>query len=119
MTLSIQTDPVPLRLDSNGTIRVGETRIPLERVIESYRSGSTAEGIVEAFDTLRLADVHAVIAYYLNHKIEVEGYLRERERLAEEVRRKIEASQPPRPGLKEELLRRRAQMENGSAAPGE
>ena len=113
----MKTDPVPLRVDNQGTIRVGKTRIPFERVIESYQSGATPEGIVESFDTLRLADVYSVIAYYLNHRSEVEAYLHERERLAEDLRHKIETTQPRRAGLKEELLKRRAQLENGSAAP--
>lgn len=46
------------------------------------------------FDTLDLADVYAVIAYYLRHGAEVDAYLAEQRRLADEVRREIEARFP-------------------------
>ena len=48
-------------------------------LVEMYKEGATAEQIVSAFDTLRLADVYTVIAYYLEHTGEVEQYLREEE----------------------------------------
>lgn len=68
-----------------------------------------------SFDTLRLSDVYVLIGYYLDHKEEVERYLREEEEIAEEIRRKIEAAHPLPPGFKEELLRRRALLEKGNA----
>ncbi|HEY7313769.1 MAG TPA: DUF433 domain-containing protein [Gemmataceae bacterium] len=109
---------VPLTRMDNGVYRVTGTRIPLERIVESYKNGATPEGIVDSFDTLRLSDVYRLIGYYLDHREEVERYLREQEEQAEEVRRKIEASQPARPGLKEELLRRKALLEKGNAKTG-
>ena len=118
MPLTVQADPVPLRLDEHGAIRVGDTRVLLELVIEAYQDGATPETIVQWFDSLRLADVYAVISYYLNHKDEVEAYLREREARADEVRRKIEAGQPSRPNFRDELLARRARMEKGDAPAG-
>ena len=118
-TLAIETLPVPLRQDETGTIRVGDSRIPLERVVESYLDGATPETIVDWFDTLRLADVYAVIAYYLDHKDQVQDYICRQDAVAAEVRRKIEAAQPPRPGLREELLARRARMEARNASPGQ
>jgi uncharacterized protein (DUF433 family) len=109
--MSIEPLPVPLRELPNGTIRIGDSRIALERVIEEYLNGSTPEQIVENFDTLRLADVYAVLAYYLTHQREVEEYLRRQDQEAEAVRHLIEASQPPRPGFLAELLARRARRE--------
>jgi uncharacterized protein (DUF433 family) len=95
-------------MDEHGGIRIGDTRVLLELVIEAYQDGATPETIVGWFDSLRLADVQTVIGYYLNHKDEVEAYLREREARAEEIRRKIEAGQPRRPNLRDEFLARRA-----------
>jgi uncharacterized protein (DUF433 family) len=116
--LDLQPRAVPLiRLD-NGVYRVTDTRIPLERIVESYKDGMKPEDIVDSFDTLRLSDVYTLIGYYLDHREEVERYLREQEEQAEEVRRKIEANQPPRPGLKEDLLRRKALLEKGNAKAG-
>ena len=39
----------------------------------------TAEAIVEQYPVLRLADVYAVIAYYLHHIDEVTSYLEDRD----------------------------------------
>jgi uncharacterized protein (DUF433 family) len=119
MPLTFQADPIPLRLDEQGGIRVGDTRVPLELVIEAYREGATPETIVQWFDSLRLADVYAVVGYYLMHKEEVEEYVRRREELAAHVRRTIEAGQPSRPNFREELLARRARMEQDNASAGE
>jgi uncharacterized protein (DUF433 family) len=116
--LVIEAQPVPLRQEDTGAIRVGQTRVHLETVLEAYLEGATAEAIVESFDTLRLADVYAVISYYLNHADKVNDYLRQREELAAELRRKIEAAQPARPGFREELLARRARMEEERTSPG-
>lgn len=105
--MSLQTDPLPLRADEHGSIRIGHTRVLLELVIRAYQSGLSAEQLAERFDTLELADIHAVLAYYLRHRAEVEDYLRRRQAEAEEIRRQIEAAQPPRP-TREELLARRS-----------
>jgi uncharacterized protein (DUF433 family) len=116
--LNLDPLPVPLRLDEGGTLRVGDSRVPLDRVIECHRQGLSPEAIVEAFDTLRLADVYTALAYYLNHRDEVEVYLQRREKQAEDTRSKIEASQPARPDFWEELKARKARMENPHAAAG-
>jgi uncharacterized protein (DUF433 family) len=93
MVLSIKSDPVPLRIDPSGTVYVGNTRVMLELVVEAYLTGANAEDIIGMFDTLDLGDVHTVLGYYLHHKAEVEGYMQERRRYADEVRAKIEAWQ--------------------------
>jgi hypothetical protein len=53
-----------------------------------------------------LADVYAVIAYYLRHKEEVEAYLQEQERLSEKIREENEQRFPSK-GLRDRLLARR------------
>jgi uncharacterized protein (DUF433 family) len=97
--------PPPLRLDPNGTLYVGETRVPLDTVVGVYATGASPEEIVRRFDTLRLSDVYAVISYYLDHREEVETYLSERRRLAAEVRSENQARFPTE-GLRERLLAR-------------
>src|SRR5437879_10961112 len=118
-TQIIESQPVPLDQDETGAIRVGKTRVRLELVIEAYLDGATPETIVQWFETLRLADVYAVISYYLNHEEEVKEYIRQRDELAAEVRRKIEAAQPSRPNFRQELLARRALMEKDRAPAGQ
>jgi uncharacterized protein (DUF433 family) len=115
--LTLDARPVPLTQTENGVWRVTGTRIPLERIVECYEEGYSPEEIVDAFDTLRLADVYAVISYYLDHKEEVEEYIREQDRKADELRNRIEASQRPGPS-REELMARWAQREKKDASPG-
>jgi uncharacterized protein (DUF433 family) len=118
-TLAAEPQALPLTRLDNGVYRVTGTRIPLERVIECYKAGLTPEAIVDAYDSLQLADVYTLIGYYLAHTKEVEEYLGQQEEDAEEVRRMIEKAMPPRPGFREELLRRKALREQGNAQAGD
>src|SRR5437667_382598 len=87
--------PPPLRYAENGrVIRVGKTRVPFDSVIAEYNDGASADEIVLAYDCLNLADVHAVISYYLRNREQVEQYLKERRKLAENSRRKHETPWP-------------------------
>jgi uncharacterized protein (DUF433 family) len=97
---------VPLRADDDGTIRIGNTRVLLEIVIHAFQRGETPEGIVQAFPTLKLEDVYAVIAYYLQNRAEVDEYVRQAEAEGERIRQEIEAQQPALVGLRERLLKR-------------
>ena len=99
--------PPPLRVDGDGVVRVGGTRVTLDAVVTAYLEGATAEEIVLRYDSLRLADVHAVISYYLEHRAEVEAYLAQRHQEAEELRRQVEA-RTPQAGIRERLLARRS-----------
>jgi uncharacterized protein (DUF433 family) len=120
MTPTIQAAPVPvpLRAGQGGAFRVGDSRVSLDTVINEYDDGADPEEIVHAYPTLALADVYAVIAYYLRHQDEVKAYLRHRQEEAAELRREIESKQPDRAGLRAKLLARRAQQEQGHASPG-
>jgi uncharacterized protein (DUF433 family) len=99
------TVPVPLREEPQGILRVGKSRVLLELVIHAYQQGESPAAIVEMYSTLELADVFAVIAYYLTHRADVDEYLRQCDEKAEALLRKIESSQRPGP-TKEELLAR-------------
>jgi uncharacterized protein (DUF433 family) len=114
-TLTFEPIPVPLREDEHGAIRVGDTRVLLDLVIQEFRNGATPEGIVESYDALTLADVYAVISYYLRHSGEVDAYLDRREQEARAVRERIEASQPPRPNLRATLMARAKAREKARA----
>jgi uncharacterized protein (DUF433 family) len=103
--LPLHAEPPPLRVDQGGSVRVGNSRISLDLVVEQYENGMTPEDMVRAYDTLALADIHATIAYYLRHRDEVRAYLKRREEEAEALRAKIEAERPR--VSREELLARR------------
>jgi hypothetical protein len=59
-----------------------------------FHEGASAEQVVDSFDVLSLANVFAVFSYYLNHRADVDDYMREYQEYAERVRSKIEARQP-------------------------
>jgi uncharacterized protein (DUF433 family) len=59
--LPFHADLPPLRADEGGVARIGNSRISLDLIVEQYENGVTPEGMVRAYDTLALADVHAVI----------------------------------------------------------
>ena len=106
--LAITADPPPLRVDEDGeTIRVGRSRVTLDVLLEAFKLGDSAETIVSEFDTLDLADVYTVIGYYLRHRPEVDAFLEQNEREAEEIRKQMEILFPS-DGLRERLLARRA-----------
>src|SRR5438128_2890965 len=84
----------PLRVDEGGAVRVGNSRISLDLVVEQYENGMTPEDMVRAYDTLMLADVHAVIAYYLRHREEVQAYLKRRNAEAQAPQKQIESERP-------------------------
>ncbi len=97
----------PLRREPSGAIRVGQTRVLLELVVHAFRDGATPEEIVQGYSTLGLAEVYAVIAYALRHPEEIESYLAEREQVADEVRRRIEATQGDLGDIRRRLLARK------------
>jgi uncharacterized protein (DUF433 family) len=115
--LPLHADRPPLRVDEGGAVRVGNSRISLDLVVEQYENGMTPEDMVRAYDTLVLADVHAVIAYYLRHRDLVMVYLRRRGAEAEALRANIEAKRPR--VTPEELLARRSARENANAPTGQ
>jgi uncharacterized protein (DUF433 family) len=90
MTLTLAADPLPLSADPWGTYRIGDSGVRLDTVVYAYTHGSSAEQIVREFPTLELQDVHAVIAYYLNHRPEVEAYLEARRQAALETKAALE-----------------------------
>jgi len=105
--MTIQTPvslQVPLRTDEDGVIRVGDSRVTLATIIGAYRRGDTLEEIHDGFDTVPLADIHAVIAYYLNNREMVDAYLAQRKAEAMARQAAFEAEHP-------ELLEKRKRLE--------
>ena len=110
---------VPLREEPAGVLRVGKSRVLLELVLRRFKAGATPESIVQSYDTLKLADVYAVVSRYLAAPGPFEKYLRIRDELAGEVRITIEASQGPQGNLREILLARAKAKEDRRAQAGQ
>ena len=79
MSLVVNADPLPLNTDRDGVVRVGRTRVPLDTIVAVFGLGASPEEIVQQFPSLELADVYAVVSYYLRHRDEVGAYMRERQ----------------------------------------
>jgi uncharacterized protein (DUF433 family) len=91
LTETLAAQPPPLMLDSEGVLRVGGTRITLDTILNAYEQGAQPEEIVRRYPSLQLADVHAVISYYLRHGEEVSSYLEEQRRREQATLEQIDA----------------------------
>ena len=109
MTLGIVAETTPLRVNEDGVILVGETRVTLDTVVAVFNQGTTAEEIVYRYSSLNLADVYATIAFYLNHQSEVEAYLKQRQQRSQEMREMNQTKFDPQ-GLRDRLLARRTEQ---------
>jgi len=106
MEIILQTEVPPLRRDASGALRVGHSRVLLELVIRAFQDGATPEAIAQHYPSATLADIYAVISYYLRHREDIEAYLAEREQRAREVRQRIESQQGDLADLRSRLLTR-------------
>jgi uncharacterized protein (DUF433 family) len=105
VTLIPTAEMVPLAVDTDGSVRISKTRVTLDTVVAAFDSGLSAEAIVEQYPVLQLADVYAVIGYYLHHLDEVASYLTEREGQSDAVRDEAERRFAPA-GVRARLLAR-------------
>lgn len=108
MSLSIVAEPLPLNFNSDGVVYVSKTRVTLDTVVTAFQKGMTAEEIVQRYPSLNLADVYAVIAFYLNHKEDVEAYLENRQLDRQNVRQMNQAHFDTK-SLRDRLLARKAE----------
>ncbi len=92
----------------NGGYYVAGTRISLDSVVYAFNSGESPEQILENYPLLgSLARVYGAIAFYLDHRADID-------KLLEESAREFEANTIPlseaNPALWEKLQRARAKM---------
>ena len=88
--LALAKEQIPLRTDAEGVVRVADTRVPLETVMDSFNAGASPEEIVLSYPSL---DVYAVITYYLRNRDEVDSYLVEQDERAAEARERHNANE--------------------------
>lgn len=94
MNLATATVPTPLRADETGVIRIGASRVMLERVVHAFDAGASAEEIAASYPTLELGDVYATIAFILKNRDEVDAYMARSEAEAEDAHQEWEARYP-------------------------
>ena len=103
------TQTVPLTIGDDGTIRVNGSRVTLDSIVHHFKLGATAEQIAHKFTSVELVDIYAAITYYLNHREDVEAYLREQEAASDAVQQRIESdpqNQSATSEMRERLLAR-------------
>ncbi len=115
MQTAVEPEVVPLFTDDQGTIRVGKTRVRLDSVVYAFNQGHTPEEILMQFPSLELADIYAVIAYYLNHQTAVDQYIQQNEAEGQKLRQKIE-SQPDHQAFRQRLITRRQERSKENKA---
>lgn len=108
MVLEIHTDIAPLHTNLDGTVYIGESRVTLTTLISAFQRGDSPEQIVDSFDVLSLADVYAVIAYYLKHRVEVDTYIHEQQQLANQLQEDLQIKQPEMFSLRQRLLKQKS-----------
>jgi uncharacterized protein (DUF433 family) len=97
---------VPLSMDHAGVLRVSGTRVSLDSVIFAFNEGSTPEEIAQQYTTLNLADIYAIISYYLQNQDEVVEYLKRRKHQRAELKNEVESRFDPE-GIRDRLLARK------------
>lgn len=90
-------------------MRIANTRVPLETVTDSFNTGASPEEIVLSYPSLQLADVYAVITYYLRNRAGVDNYILEQDERAAQVREHYNVNETSRQ-VRERLLSRRESL---------
>ena len=93
--VDLPTLTVPIHTDEDGTIKVANTRIPIDTLIICHQQGDTPEQIHEGFPSISVSDVYALIAYYLANRAELDDYLKRRQTQAAAIRHDVQANYPP------------------------
>lgn len=109
-SLVFAAESPPLTTNQDGVVLVSETRVTLDTVVNVFKHGATAEEIVYRYPALSLADVYAVISYYLKHQASVETYLLRRHQQAEVIRQENEQRSDVQ-AIRERLLARKRESE--------
>jgi uncharacterized protein (DUF433 family) len=93
--------------ERNGNYYVRGSRVSLRSIIADWNNGMSAEEIRDDFPTLELADVYGAIAYYLDHRVEMDTLFKE---LHAEFEARRAAAQAADPEWYADLRRRIAEV---------
>ena len=94
-----------IEVDDTGTARIAGTRSRVINIVLDTMNGMTPAEIHEGYPHLSLAQIHAALAYYYDHKQEIDAEIDREIREVESLRR--QSTQPTR----EELVQRLAQKQ--------
>ena len=99
--------PLPefLTTDAFGYVQVSGSRIGLEILIRGYDHGDSPEMLALEYPSVSLANIHKVIAFYLDHRDDVDRYIAEDEAVME-TRRAAASRGPSVEELRQRLAER-------------
>ena len=112
------TESPHIFLDDEGRPWIGDTAYRVSMVVRDYCSpgGHTPEQIAEAhYHALSLAQIHAALTYYYDHKAALDAEIEEENRYVAEMRAEAEKD-PKYQAWKEKLKRAREAMDRNGAA---
>lgn len=105
------TDYKHIGIDGDGIARIAGTRSRvIDVVIDRNEFGYSPEETCRQHPHLTLAQIHSALAYYFDHKEELEAEIERREETAKTLRRELED-----PELQEKL--RRTDVDRKRTAP--
>ncbi len=91
--MSVATINNHIILNDEGVPTVRGTRTKVVQIVLDAKNGWSAEYIHEQYPYLSLAQIHSALAYYYDHRDEIEEDIARRERLVEEIRRELGPSE--------------------------
>lgn len=77
-----------------GVYRVAGSRVSLDSLVHAFWDGKSAETIAQSFPTLTLEQVYGAIAFYLQHRAEIDVYLQQGQRDYETQRQAAREADP-------------------------
>ena len=90
-----------IEVDDRGVAKLIGTRSKVRQVVMDQMNGMSPEQIHKEYPHLGLAQIHAALAYYYDHKEQIDAEIEEGARFADEMRAKH-----PNRFTREELLTR-------------
>ena len=105
MARTLEPLTLPLVEDEHGILRMTKSRVTVDVILYDFQSGLTAEEIALNYPTVTLADIYAVLSYYLSHREELDLYLATQERRSEAKRQEV-FQRSPQADLRERLRTR-------------
>ncbi len=64
----------------DGEYTVTGSRILLDSIVYSFQEGRSPESILQSFPSLTLAQIYGALTFYLDHQVEIEAYLTQRQK---------------------------------------
>jgi uncharacterized protein (DUF433 family) len=80
--------------DRDGNLYVGQSRVTVDTIVAQWQAGRTPEQIHASFASVPLAAVYGTIAYYLEHKDELDAFFRDTEEMDAARQAADEAAHP-------------------------